>query len=182
MKKIIIYGSQYGTTKRYADEISERTGIKALDYTEVKNLSAYDTVLYLGGLYAGGVLGLKETIKKFHVNPKQRLIIVTVGLADPQIKENTDNIKRSVSNQISKDIYDRCKIFHLRGGIDYQMLNLKHKFMMKLIYDKTKKLPPEQQNEESKALIDTYNKKVDFVNFNALDKIIEVFLAEHDNL
>jgi len=50
MDKIIVYGSQYGTTKRYADEISKRTAIKDVDYHEVRCLSAYETVLYLGGL------------------------------------------------------------------------------------------------------------------------------------
>ncbi|NMA51514.1 MAG: hypothetical protein GX949_00690, partial [Peptococcaceae bacterium] len=55
MDKIIIYGSQYGTTERYAGELSKRTGIKALSYEAVKDLSMYDTIIYLGGLYAGGV-------------------------------------------------------------------------------------------------------------------------------
>lgn len=37
---------------------------------------------------------------------------------------------------------------------------------MKLLYNKVKKLPPEQQRAETRAMIETYNRKVDFVDFD----------------
>lgn len=174
MKKIIVYGSKYGTTKRYAIELSNKTGIKVISYDKAKDLSTYDTIVYLGGLYAGGVLGLSKTIKLLPENSKQTVIIVTVGLADTKDSVNTDKIKSSIRKQIPKDIYDKAKKFHLRGGIDYQKLNLKHKIMMKLLYNKVKKIPLEKQTAETKAMIDTYNQKVDFVDFNSLKDIIEI--------
>lgn len=174
MEKIIIFGSQYGTTKRYAVELSNRTGIKVISCEEVKDLSNYDTIIYLGGLYTGGVWGLSKTIKLLPTNGKQVLIIVTVGLADTTDNINTNSIKSSICKQISEDIYAKAKIVHLRGGIDYKKLSLKHKTMMKLLYSKAKKLPPEKQTAEIKAMINTYNQKVDFVNFDSLDSIIEI--------
>jgi len=173
MNKIIIYGSQYGTTERYARELSKRTGIKAFSYEEVKDLSIYDVIIYLGGLYAGGVLGLAKTIKLLPKNSKQTLLIVTVGLADPNDKKNVDNIKLSLQKQIPKDIYERAKIFHLRGGIDYQKLSFKHRVMMKLFYMTLKRMPPEKQTAETKEFINTYNRTVDFVDFESLREIID---------
>ena len=41
------------------------------------------------------------------------------------------------------------------------------------LYNKAKKTPVEERNAELKAMIETYNKEVDFVNFSELDKIIE---------
>ena len=35
---IIIYGSQYGSTKRYAEHLSEMTGIKAIAFKEAKDI------------------------------------------------------------------------------------------------------------------------------------------------
>ena len=35
-KSLIIYGSQYGTTKRYAEHLSAMTGIEAVAFKEVK--------------------------------------------------------------------------------------------------------------------------------------------------
>ena len=98
MKKIIIYGSQYGTTKRYAEKLSELTGISVMSYEKIKDLSAYDEIIHFGGLYAGGVKGLKNTIKALPQNAQ--LIIVTVGLSDVTNTNNTDHIKKSIHQQV----------------------------------------------------------------------------------
>ena len=66
-----------------------------------------------------------------------QLIIVTVGLADVYDKENTDNIRKS-KKQVPKRILSNTNIFHLRGGIDYDKLNFKHRTMMNLLYHKGK--------------------------------------------
>lgn len=174
MNKIIIYGSKYGTTKCYADELAVRTGIKAVPYDEIKDIAVYDTVIYLGALYAGGVLGLKNTFKGLQNDFNQKLIIATVGLADVNEKENINNIRNSIKRQIPKKVYDKAMIFHLRGGIDYQNLNFKHKTMMKMLYKKARNLPLEEQTSEVKAMIETYNQKVDFVDFNMLNNLVEV--------
>lgn len=174
MKGIIIYGSKYGTAKQYAIELSKRINIKAFRYEEIKDISEYDTIIYLGGLYAGGVLGLSNTMKLLSANSGQRIIIATVGLSDPNNKSNTDNIKASMSKQVPQNIYNKADIFHLRGGIDYKNLNFKDKILMKLLYTKVKNIPIEEQTAEEKEMIETYNKKVDFIDFNSLNKIIEV--------
>lgn len=44
--------------------------------------------------------------------------------------------------------------------------------MMKLIYNAVKNLPEEKQTAEDRAMIETYNKKVNFIDFSDLDKII----------
>lgn len=38
MNSVIIYGSHYGTTKRYAEKFSEMTKIPVAEYKEIKNL------------------------------------------------------------------------------------------------------------------------------------------------
>lgn len=173
MRKIIIYGSKYGTTERYAIELSRRTGISAYSYKSIKDLSDYNVIIYLGGLYAGGVLGLSDTVKFMPADQKQKLFIITVGLADPTDKTNTDSIKCSIEKQLSKHIYERSEIFHLRGGIDYQTLTSMHKIMMKFMYHQENKIPPEKRSSETKEFIETYNQKIDFVDFESLNSVIE---------
>lgn len=173
MRKIIIYGSKYGTTERYAIELSKRTGISAYSYNTLKDLSDYHVIIYLGGLYAGGVLGLSDTVKLMPANQEQRLIVITVGLADTKDKTNTDNIKCSIKKLLPKHIYECTEIFHLRGGIDYQRLTSLHKIMMKFMYHQEKKVPPEKRSSETKEFIRTYNKKIDFVDFESLSSVIE---------
>ena len=70
--------------------------------------------------------------------------------------------------------YKNSLIFHLRGGIDYSKLNFKHKTMMKMLYHSLKNKPVESLTQEDKALIETYNTKVDFVDYDSLKQIVEV--------
>ena len=161
MKSLIIYGSQYGTTKRYAERFAEMTGFPVISYEDMNALTDYERVIYFGGLYAGGVKGLKNAVKRFSLNTK--LIIVTVGLADVCDKENVSNIRNSISRQVPEDLLKSAFVFHLRGGIDYQKLSFKHKTMMTLLYNKIKNLPEDKKTAEDKALIETFNSKVDFV-------------------
>ena len=56
MNNIIIYASHYETTKQYAKELSKKTNIKAISFKKVQQINNYDNIIYLGGLYAGGVL------------------------------------------------------------------------------------------------------------------------------
>ena len=44
---------------------------------------------------------------------------------------------------------------------------------MKLLYNAIKNIPEEKQTAENKAMIETYNKKVDFIDFSSLDEIIK---------
>ena len=172
MSNIIIYGSHYGTTKQYAKELSRRTNIEAISFKNVKEINDYDNIIYLGGLYAGGVLGMSKKIKKLNNIVNKKIIIVTVGLSDPMDEVNKNNIRNNIKKQVSKEIFEKAKIFHLRGGIDYSKLNFKHKTMMKLLYNAVKNLPKEKQTAEDRAMIETYNQKVNFVDFSSLDKII----------
>lgn len=68
---------------------------------------------------------------------------------------------------------ENTTVFHLRGGIDYQKLNFVHKTMMTLLYNKAKNLPEEKKNAETRAMIETFNKAVDFTDYNALGPIME---------
>ena len=173
MNSIIIYGSYYGTTKQYAEELSKRTNIKVISFKKVnQQINDYDNIIYLGGLYAGGVLGISKTLKKLNNISNKRIIIATVGLSDPTDEVNKNNIRNNIKNQIPKEVFEKAKIFHLRGGIDYSKLNFAHKTMMKLLYNAVKNLPKEKQTAEDREMIETYNKKVNFINFSGLDKII----------
>ncbi len=172
MSNIIIYGSHYGTTKQYAEELSRKTNIEAISFEKVKEINSYDKIIYLGGLYAGGVLGMSKTLKKLNNISNKTIILATIGLADPTDEKNINNIRNNIKNQLQKEIFEKAKIFHLRGGIDYSKLNFVHKTMMKLLYNAVKNVSQEKQTAENRAMIETYNKKVDFIDFSSLDKII----------
>ena len=172
MKSVILYGSRYGSARRYAQELSKQTDIPAVSYQEAPPLSKLETIVYIGALYAGGVLGLTKTLRRQSFGEHQRLVIVTVGLADPDIPQNRENIRNSLQKQIPAQLYGRAAVFHLRGAIDYQALSLGHRTMMALLHRSLQKKPAEEWSEEDKALMETYGKQADFVDFASLRPIV----------
>lgn len=169
--QIIIYGSRYGSARRYAKRLAELTGLDVVDHKEAKDIGEYDRIVYIGSLYAGGVTGLKQTVSK--MTPRQELVVATVGLADPTDATNVAHIRQSIKSQIPAHFYDESRIFHLRGAIDYTKLNLKYRLMMSLLAKKVAKLPEEQQSAETRAMLETYGKQVDFVDFSSLQPIVD---------
>ena len=172
MRTIIIYGTQYGTSKKYADKLAEITEIEEVNFSSVKDISTYEKIFYIGSLYAGGVKGLKQTVKDMSATAE--IIIITVGLADPLDPENISNIRESVRKQVPEDIYKRMNFFHLRGAIDYKRLNFKHRLMMSMLYKQVKKKPENLLTSEDRMMIATYNQIVDFVDYNSLDPIVNL--------
>ena len=170
MNTIIIYGSCYGTTKVYAEALAEQMGLTAVPYDRTGNLSGYQRIIYLGGLYAGGVKGLVKTVKKIDPAVCGRFVVITVGLAYPEDEKNVRNIRASAGKQIPDALRKKTEFYHLRGGT-----------MMKLLYDQVKKKPLEEQDAETRAMVETYGQKVDFVDPGRLDELVKR-LGQEDEL
>ena len=86
---IIIYASQYGSTKRYAEHLSTITGIKCVSRKEAEDIQDYERIIYMGALFAGSVFGLKKFAATV---TSQELIVITVGLVDTQESKNAPRI------------------------------------------------------------------------------------------
>ncbi len=170
----ILYGSCYGTAKRYAEALAKATGFDCSPYTEAAEAAECDRLVYVGGLYAGGVHGLSKALHALHRNRDRGYCIVTVGLADPKDPQNVQNIRASMEKRLPREVMEKAEIFHLRGGIDYAGLNFTHKTMMALLYNSVKRKPPETLDADARAMLETYGKKVDFVDLATLQPIIEV--------
>ena len=120
---------------------------------------------------------MTKSLKNLTGISDKKIIIVTVGLADPADKQNTEHIRNNIRSQISPDIYEKAMIFHLRGGIDYSKLSLLHKTMIQMVYKKAVDVPEEEKTAEIRAMIETYNKQVDFVDLKSLDPVINEVTA-----
>ena len=173
MGAIIIYGSCYGTAKVYAEALAEQMKCKVLSYDKVKAPDGYETIVYVGGLYAGGVMGMAKTAKKISADKCKRFVVITVGLADPADEKNVENIRKAAIRQIPNSLDDRTEFYHLRGGIDYEKLSFKHRMMMKMLYEQVKKQPVGEQDADTRAMIETYGQKVSFVDLACLDNIVK---------
>lgn len=173
-KTAVVYQSKYGSTEKYARWISEALSCDLFQRNSIRieDLISYDTIIYGGGLYAGGVSGVDLLIRNFDKLSGKNIILFTCGLADPADKENTDHIKASLKKVFTHQMEEQIKIFHLRGGIDYSKLGLVHKAMMSMLHKMMTKKDYDTLRNEDKEMIDTYGKTVDFTDKASISPIV----------
>lgn len=164
---LIIYSSKYGTTKTYANWIAESLNSSIYDIKDIKNIdiSRYKTIIYGSGLYAGGIAG-----NNFINNLKDKnIILFTVGLSNPDTTDYTEIINKN----IKKEILNKIKIFHLRGGINYHKLSLLHKIMMAMLKKfRLDKIPYSEITEEDKLMLETYGQEIYFLDKDSITPIL----------
>lgn len=118
MIKAVVYTSETGHTKRYAELAGKKTGLPVYELkTAVKEFPEGSDIVYMGWLMAGKVKGFKKAEKYFKINA-----VCGVGMsgADSQI---TDIRK---ANNIAEDM----PVFYLQGGFEPDKLHGIYKVMM----------------------------------------------------
>lgn len=174
MKKIaVIYKSHYGSTKQYAQWIAQELEVTPLEAKSVKpsELQNYDLVIYGGGLYASGIIG-SELVTK---NPCKKLVLFTVGLADPSLTDYTEIIEKNIPSEL----LETTKIFHLRGGIDYKKLSLVHRAMMAMMKKMTvDKKSESEYDAQDIAFMESYGGSVHFTNCESIMPLVEYVRGE----
>lgn len=172
MKKIVVvYKTKYGSTEKYAKWISEDTGADIFKVGEIKAdaLKKYDTIVYCGGLYAGGLLGFSFIKKNYPKICDKKLIVVCVG-ATLKKDEALEEIK---AQNMTGEMKDKVHFFLLRGGLNYKKMNIIDRFLMFLLVKMVKLKKTEEVDDDTKGLIATYGKVVDYTNKNSIEPIIE---------
>ena len=118
---VVLYGSKYGSTKQYAEWIAEELNADLLDVNDanLQNIKNYDTIIYGGAVYAGGITGINFIVKNYDQLKNAKLVIFTCGIADPSIDINKENLIKNVLKKFPKASADEFALFHLRGAMYY---------------------------------------------------------------
>lgn len=165
---IVIYSSKYGTTKTYAEWISNSLNSPVYNLKDIKNIdiTKYKTIIYGSGLYAGGIMG-----KNFINNlDNENIILFTVGLSNPDNTDYSEIINKNIDNKI----HNKLKIFHLRGGIDYNVLSIIHKIMMAMLKKfKLDTKSPSEITDEDRLMIETYGNSIYFLDKASIEPILD---------
>jgi len=104
----IIYSSNTGHTRRYAELLSEKTGLPACDIKEAKADKALP-VIYMGWLMAGTVKDLGKAKRRFDVQAVCGVGLCTTGAMLNEVRK---------AARIPGDI----PLFTLQGGMDLDKL------------------------------------------------------------
>ena len=112
---IIIYSSQTGFTKRYAELMAEQLNfdIKPIQKANLFRVSCYPVIMYGGGLHHNRIDAIKGLMDGFEYLGDQSMIIFSVGLSSVNEDIIRDIKRRNLPDFLQDSIYFKA----LPGGL-----------------------------------------------------------------
>jgi flavodoxin len=156
-KTIVIYNSQTGFTKRYAQWIAEEAKADCLAFSEAKkkNLDAYETIIFGGWACAGGISKLKWFKSNLDKWNGKKLIVFCVGGSPMDSPDVEPALKRNFTDSERKKV----SVFYCPGGFNYEKMSSSSKLMMKFFIKtlKAKKNKTKEDEEMIKMISSSYD-------------------------
>lgn len=169
MKTIVIYHSQTGFTKRYAEWIAENVNADCLELCQAqkKDLSLYQTIIFGSWAFAGSIRKIGWFKKNINEWKSKKMIIFCVGASPidcPEVKQALNNFRSDLERE-------NVKVFYCPGGINYERMPATSKLMMKIFLNglKAKKEKTQTETEMLKMISSSY----DISNPKYIEPILE---------
>lgn len=159
MKSIVIYNSQTGFTKQYAQWISEAAGCECVSLkhaTKIK-LADYDTIVFGSWFMAGGITKLPWFKKQMSALTQagKKLIVFAVGASPAE----SPVVPAAMDKVFTEEEKKLVKLFYCPGGLNYEKMNGISRFMMKM-YAKalvSKKDASEDDRKQTQMIAQSYD-------------------------
>ena len=157
MKTIVIYNSQTGFTKRYAEWIAEATKADCFELSAAKkkDLTAYETIIFGGWACAGSISKISWFKRNIDKWADKKLIAFCVGGSPIDNPEIEQALKQMFIESASKKV----SVFYCPGGFNYDKMSASSKLMMKMFIKmlKAKKDKTEAEQEMVKMISQSYD-------------------------
>ncbi|MGN1348989.1 MAG: flavodoxin family protein [Acutalibacteraceae bacterium] len=130
MKTAVIYNSQTGFTKKYAEWIAEAAGADCFELEAAKkqDFDRYDAIVFGGWACAGRISKIswfKSNIDKWS---DKTLIAFCTGGSPAESPE----IEPFLSNNFSEAEREKVHVFYFPGGFSYEKMSASSKLMIKM--------------------------------------------------
>lgn len=190
-KTAVIYYSKYGTTENYARLIAKELGADLFEAkkTKFRDIKGYDTVVFGGGIYSGGIRGIELITKNWYKGLcEKKVVCFAVGITIDK-EENREQCmdinfrKRFVTDaeedhgrddlsasELIKEKRLPIKCFFLPGAFDPGKVKGLDKFIIGI----TKKMIDDRP--EGQQLLDYFNKSCDLVDYDSIKPVVEACL------
>lgn len=138
MPEAILYTSNSGFTKQYAELLSGMTGLPAYNMANsIPPALRGKPVVYMGWLMAGGIQGYPKAAKKYDVRA-----VCAVGMA-PSDMDQTAELKKRYR-------LAETPLFYMQGGFDMKRMRGLYKIMMGVMSKKIlNDLPKEEERTQA---------------------------------
>ena len=158
MKTLIMYTSQTGFTKRYAQWLAEEMSADIFDLKDVQKngesfFAQYESIVYAGWFCAEKVVKANWFLDKAKNWKDKHLALIAVG-GSPNASPDTEvAIKRILTDEQRTYI----KAFYCQGGFNYEKMNLPSKLAMKAFAASLKKSKEEKYREMGNQVDHSYD-------------------------
>ena len=150
----IVYQSNAGHTKQYAELLSKRTDAVALPLSQaIRVLPIGSRVVFMGWIRAGQVCGYRKAVANFDV-----IAVVGVGMAPAGTQ--IDQVRQATR------ISSVTPLFTLCGGLEPELLSGPYRLMISMAAkgitdDLAKKESLTEEEQQTKAMFEDLGSKVD---------------------
>lgn len=137
MKTAIVYCSQTGHTKKYADWLAEELDCRALPYAEraAVDLSDMDLLVFCSWFHAASIMGAKWLKKVISAHPELELVLLATG-ANPMPCEEwpASDIENVFHRTFPEDECPELAHFYCQGGFDFDRLGMPDRIAMRMFF------------------------------------------------
>lgn len=176
MKTIVIYASKTGYTRQYAEWIRDALGCDLKEASSIRSgdFKEYDTVIYGGGLYAGGVNQIRLIKDHFDQLKEKNLVVWATGLS-PERAETSEQVW---NQNFSPEQQEKIQAFYLRGGFDFGKLGIRDQILMRMfkimIKNKSKhKDSGDVEAEDMAGILKSFDTPVNFCCRESIDPLVK---------
>lgn len=157
MKTVIIYNSQTGFTKRYAEWIAETAGADCLELQKAKktDLSVYEAIVFGSWVCSEGISKLSWFQSNVDKWSNKKLIVFCVG-GSPLNSPRIDSMMKK--NFIESERH-KVNVFYCPGGFNYEKMSAPSRIMMGVFLQalKVKKDLTPEDKELLKMITSSYD-------------------------
>lgn len=171
MKAIVIYKTKYGSTRTYAEWISEALGCECIEAggKNFIDLSEYDTIVYGGGLYAEVINGVSFVTKRLLELRDKKIAIFTTGITPLEYREYYD--KMVIEKNFKNGVPENVRVFNFMGKMKMDELSAVHRAALKAL----KKIMSGKENptEMERLLVELCDADGDFSDKESISPLID---------
>lgn len=157
MKTIVIYNSQTGFTKRYAQWIAEKATAECIEYNKAKkiNFDSYEAIIFGGWAVAGSISKLKWFKQNISKWKDKKLVVFCVGASPIENPE----IEATLPKNFTEEELKQVRWFYCPGGLDYEKMPATSKVAMKMFVKmlNSKKNKTEDDMEQIRMVSSSYD-------------------------
>ncbi len=173
MRTVIVFTSQTGFTRRYAEHIANRLGCPIVDLADDPRFDpeGHDTVVFCGWFHAATLKGAGWAKRAMTAHPKTTFVIVGVG-ATPMpcdLWPESGHVA-AFRRSFPETDYPDLAFFYAQGGFDFNRLKLPDKLAMRLFF-KMQRKEAETNPQAADMLRHMESGYFDAVDFDSLEPL-----------